>query len=137
MRGLRNRNCSNCGPCRGLSKSYSGYKRKYNRPNKRVGCNSICDSATSCGSDITCILNSYRLNKGTKEKYIYHYNLRDDNDNDYYYDSDYDNDYDYDSDYDNNYDYHRHRPGRGHGHGHGHGDRHGHDDGHGHGHGHH
>lgn len=95
MRGLRNRNCSSCRRCRSRSKSFSRYRNKrcgsrsksysrygngprYNR--RPCGCNSICDSITACGSDISCILNSYRLNKGTKEKYIYHYNLRDDDD---------------------------------------------------------
>lgn len=39
------------------------------------GCGRLWDSNSVCGSNIPCILNSYRLNKGTKEKYIYHYHL--------------------------------------------------------------
>lgn len=36
----------------------------------------LYDSNSVCGSNIPCILNSYRLNKGTKEKYIVYYHLK-------------------------------------------------------------
>ncbi len=67
-------NNGNCGCKKEEKKSHHDHDHHHNHHG--CGCDRLYDSNSVCGSNIPCILNSYRLNRGTKEKYIVHYHLK-------------------------------------------------------------
>lgn len=69
-------NNGSCG-CKREKESHHHYHHDHHdHHNHGYECGKLSDSNSYCGSNIPCILSSYRLNRGTKERYIAHYHLK-------------------------------------------------------------